>query len=66
MAGPKKPAGEKLEYSFTCMFTKSDMALIQSLRDELGISKGAAVRIYLRRGARGPATPPFTPEGDQQ
>lgn len=44
---------------------EKDLDLIKQTMEDLGVNQGAAVRILMRRGARGPAQNPFTPiEGD--
>ena len=53
---------EKKDQSLNVLFTISEMELIESTASSLGISKGAAVRLLVRRGGEAPAKSPFTPK----
>lgn len=60
MGQTKKDPEDQLTYS-SIGFTPRDLRIIAKTMRDLGVSKGAAVRILVRRGASGPATSPFTP-----
>ncbi len=60
MARAKKEPDQRMKY-LTVGFTPEDMRLIQSGMETTGESQSVVIRMFLRRGARGPATSPFTP-----
>jgi len=60
MGRKKKTPAEKLTY-VTVGFYAEELRVIHRTMDTLGVSFGAAVRMLVRSGARGPATSPFTP-----
>lgn len=43
------------------LFGETEWQIITNTASALGISLGAAVRLLVRQGARGPAQSPFTP-----
>lgn len=43
------------------LFGETEWQIINNTASTLGISLGAAVRLLVRQGARGPAQSPFTP-----
>lgn len=61
----RKPPGTHMKY-LTVGFTPADLLIIERVMHDTGESQSAVIRLLLRAGARGPATPPFTPtEGTQ-
>lgn len=52
---------ESKDRSLNVLFGASEWQIITRTAETLGISLGAAVRLLVRQGARGPAQSPFTP-----
>lgn len=60
MGQKKKDPAERMTY-ITAGFTQRELRIIERAMEAFGITQSAAIRMLVRRGARGPAVSPFTP-----
>lgn len=59
--GPKKRRKVGNYTYLTVGFTDGDLTIIDRKMNDLGVDQSTAIRLLLRRGARGPGSSPFTP-----
>jgi hypothetical protein len=61
---PAHDRDDRMVY-ITAGFGPDELRIIHRVMADLGLNQSAAIRLLVRRGLRGPATSPFTPDERQ-